>query len=300
MSSADDIATEATDVKCCASCDIAEVDDIKLEKCDDCDLVRHCSDTCEQDHRPNHEAMCKNRAAELRDELLFRQPESSYLGDCPICCLPLPLDPKKSVSYFCCSKVICNGCNIANVSREYKQKLNIRCPFCRHLYAKSEEENERRRKKRFEANDPFALREAGRKHFGDGDYERAFEYWTKAADLGDANAHLKLAIMYVDGKGVEKDEEKEIYHLEEAAIAGHPQPRKNLAFHEFKSGRVDNAVKHLIIAANLGDDDSIQSLKTCYVRGHVSKHNFASALRAHQAAVDATKSPQRDAAEEYY
>ena len=35
-----------------------------------------------------------------------------------------------------------------------------------------------------------------------------------------------------------------------------------------------------------------------YKAGKLSKANFAAALRAHQAAVDATKSPQRDEAEE--
>jgi len=33
---------------------------------------------------------------ELRDEILFRQPESTHDGDCPICFLPLPVDGKKS------------------------------------------------------------------------------------------------------------------------------------------------------------------------------------------------------------
>jgi hypothetical protein len=40
----------------------------------------------------------------------------------------------------------------------------------------------------------------------------------------------------------------------------------------------------------------MQQLKECYVDGHVSKEDFAAALRAHQAAVDATKSPQREVA----
>jgi len=278
---------------CCASCGIAEVDDIKLKNCDDCDLVRYCSDKCQQDHRPGHEVMCRKRAAELRDELLFRQPESSYLGDCPICCLPLPLDPKKSVSYFCCSKVICNGCNIANVSREYKQKLNIRCPFCRHLYAKSEEENERRRKKRFEANDPFALREEGRTHFVDGEYERAFEYFTKAADFGDVEAQFNLSLMYREGLGVEKDEKMELCYAEVVI----PQLDADLGAMKGENGRYDRAVKHFIIAAKLGHDDSVQRLKGMYKSGYVSKEDFASALRGHQAAVNATKSPQRELAE---
>eukprot|EP00984_Skeletonema_dohrnii_P032603 scaffold26977_cov104-Skeletonema_dohrnii-CCMP3373.AAC.2 len=263
MSSTDNIETEAADIHmlCCASCGIAEVDDIELKNCDDCDLVRYCSDKCREDHRPDHEAICKERAAELRDEILFRQPESSHLGDCPICCVPLSLDTKKSVSYLCCSKVICNGCNFANVLREYKQKLNIRCPFCRHLYRESEEENERRRKERFEANDPIAVREMGKTHYGDGDYERAFDCLTKAAKLGDVEAHCVLSLMYREGQGVEKDGGKETYHLEEAAIGGHPGARHSLACHEGINGRLDRAVKNWIIAAKLGDDDSIQSLK---------------------------------------
>jgi hypothetical protein len=37
-----------------------------------------------------------------------------------------------------------------------------------------------------------------------------------------------------------------------------------------------------------------------YKAGLVEKEVITAALRAHQAAVDATKSPQRDVAEEYY
>ncbi|KAK1734887.1 hypothetical protein QTG54_014347 [Skeletonema marinoi] len=93
----------------CASCGVAKVDDIKLNtKCDDCELVQYCKDTCQQDHRPKHEAMCKEGAAELRDEILFRQPESSHLGDCPICFLPLPIDQDTKIYHYglmpCCSK----------------------------------------------------------------------------------------------------------------------------------------------------------------------------------------------------
>ena len=58
----------ATDI-CCASCGIAEVDDVKLKPCDGCDLVKYCSDTCKEDHRLQHETLCRERAAELRDEI---------------------------------------------------------------------------------------------------------------------------------------------------------------------------------------------------------------------------------------
>jgi predicted RNA-binding protein associated with RNAse of E/G family len=57
-------------------------------------------------------------------------------------------------------------------------------------------------------------------------------------------------------------------------------------------------MKHLVIAASLGDDDSIKLLMKAFRSGLVSKDDLASALRAHQAAVEETKSPQREAAKE--
>ena len=41
---------ETEEGMCCASCGITEVDDIKLKKCADCDLVRYCSDTCQREY----------------------------------------------------------------------------------------------------------------------------------------------------------------------------------------------------------------------------------------------------------
>ena len=80
----------------CASCGIAEIDHVKLVPCDGCDLVRYCSDDCRENHKLEHREECKKRVAVLLDEILFKQPECSYLGDCPICCLPLPIDMTKS------------------------------------------------------------------------------------------------------------------------------------------------------------------------------------------------------------
>ena len=122
---------------CCTSCGIAAIDDIKLKECDDCDLVRYCCDECQQNDKSEHQEDCKQRAAELRDELLFKQPEGSHLGDCPICCEPMPLDEEKSESMICCSKYICFGCNIANMKREREGRLQHSCPFCRKPRDKS-------------------------------------------------------------------------------------------------------------------------------------------------------------------
>ena len=298
-----DQSEEAADT-CCASCGIAEVDEIKLKECDGCDLVRYCSDDCKEDHRSQHEAKCRERAVELRDEILFRQPESSHMGDCPICFLPFPLIPYTSTMtmMWCCSKMICNGCSHVDNTRQWKEKRQQpKCPFCRRPVPKTQEEAKKMKMKRAAAgNDPDAMREMGGKHCNEGDYDSAFKYFTKAAELGDADSHHNLSVLYRKGEGVEKDGAKELYHLEEAAILGHPEARFNLACCEEEKNRYDRAVKHLIIAANLGQDNSIQALQKHYKDGLVSKEDFAAALRAHHAAVNETKSPQREAAAKYY
>ena len=92
------------DLLCCASYGIAEVDNIKLKECGACKLVRYCSIECQGEHRPQHKRAYKKRAAELRDEILFKQPESSHLGDCPICLLSLSLDLETSALMACCTK----------------------------------------------------------------------------------------------------------------------------------------------------------------------------------------------------
>ncbi len=238
--------------------------------------------------------------AELHGEILLKQPEGRHDGDCPICCLPLPLDPKKSGLYSCCTKKICNGCQHANRKREIEGRLQQKCPFCRTVAAKTEEENIARLMNRVEANDPVAMREIGKGKCHEGDYKAAFEYWTRAIALGDIEAHYQLSGSYQFGRGVEKDEEKELHHLTKAAIGGHPKARHNLGWLEGENGQHNRAVKHYIIAAKLGVDESLENIQGLYKGGFVSKEDFAAALRGHHAAIIATKSPQREEAAEFY
>ena len=300
MSEEDNEEVDDTSSSCCAFCGIAEIDDIKLKDCDGCDLVKYCSDVCREDHKSAHEEDCKKRAAELSDELLFKQPESTHLGDCPICSVPLPLDNLKINMYHCCSKVICRGCAHANEIREAetRQQHHI-CPFCREIIAKTDEEFDKQIMKRVEANNPDAMCQQGGLQYKKGDYSGAFENLKKAAALGYAKAHYELSILYQKGKAVEEFKGKGIYHLEEAAICGHPDSRFQLGFTEWQNLNVEKAVKHWIIAATQGHDGSIKVLMKTFKGGFISKEDLSSALRAHKAAVDATKSPQRDKAEDY-
>lgn len=58
-----------------------------------------------------------------------------------------------------------------------------------------------------------------------------------------------------------------------------------------------NLLKHFIIAANLGLEDSMKSLWRHYSAGNIAKEDLEMTLRSHQAAIDAMKNPQRDKAD---
>ena len=88
--------------------------------------------------------------------------------------------------------------------------------------------------------------------------------------------------------------------MKEAAIGGHPSARHDLGCMEGENGQHGRAAKHIIIAAKLGNDLSLKNLKVLYKAGHVSKDDFTAALRGYQAAIAATKSPQREEAAEVY
>ncbi len=132
--------------------------------------------------------------------------------------------------------------------------------------------------KRVKKSNPAALSQEGALQHIKGDYIKAFDCYTKATELGDFEAHCKLACMYQLGHGVEKNKEKFTHHLEEAAIGGHPFARYNLGREENKNGNIDRAVKHWKIAATQGQDESIKELMNAFKLGYVSKGDLVAAL----------------------
>ena len=68
---------------------------------------------------------------------------------------------------------------------------------------------------------------------------------------------------------------------------------------EGKKKRFERSVKHFTIAAKLGHDESLEALKLLYKGNVISKERFAAVLRAHHAAVKATKSPEREVGEKF-
>ena len=97
---------------------------------------------------------------------------------------------------------------------------------------------------------------------------------------------------------MEKDEKESKYYFELAAMGVDVFSRHNLGCVENNAGNFDRAMKHWIISARAGDDDSLKEIRECFLEGHVTKEEFEKALRAHQVSNDEMKSEQREAAKQ--
>ena len=75
-------------VHCCAECG-KDDGDVSLKACGACMRVRYCNAVCQKSHWLKHKIECRQRAAELYDEALFKDPPTKE--DCSICFLSMPV-----------------------------------------------------------------------------------------------------------------------------------------------------------------------------------------------------------------
>ena len=277
----------------CACCG-KEGSDLNI--CNKCKAAKYCNAACKKKHRSKHKKKCERRVAELHDMELFKQPPLKE--DCPICMLPLPSLDTGSRYKACCGKIICSGCIHAVRLRDSGAGL---CPFCRTPTTYSEEENIKRLKKRIEAGDVEAI-------FGLGcfydqgmygltqDQDKAMELYHEAGDLGYAAAYHNIGNAYDSGVGVERDEVKANHYYELAAMGGFATARHNLGNAEFLTGNWDRAIKHFMISAGGGRNESVKGIQQMYMNGLVTKDDYANVLRAYQENLEEVKSEQRDKA----
>ena len=233
------------------------------------------------------------------DEDLFKQPPPR--DECPICMLPLPFDRAKVCYKACCGKIICLGCMHAAFTADDRRL----CAFCRTPSPASDEDYIERLKKRAEGDDAVAMRNLGccyrdGKHGLPQYYDRAMKLLLRAGELGSAVEYNNVGYAYENGEGVARDMKKAKYYYELAAMGGHVIARHNVGVLEAQAGNTNRAVKHWMISAGAGDDDSLTAIRNCFLDGHATKDDFEMALRAHKEANDEMKSDQREAAAAFY
>ena len=290
-------------------------------------LVRYCNARCQKNHWSKHKQICKQRAAELRDEALFTDPPAKE--ECPICFLLMPLTiiscmslPPATISsvpiynfaiapeneflanlgtpqyYSCCGKSICGGCIYS-----FTDSGNIgTCLFCKtNLIGKTDEDRVEEMMNRVEANDASSICELGSCYYvgKEGlqqDHTKAKILWTQAAELGSRDSHYHLGKIYDEGRDFKKSK----FHYESAAMAGNEHARYNLAIKEnnlnpYNSENVKQAIKHCIIAASAGNHQAMHMLVDLFKQRDVSRGAIDSTLTAYNNSCVEMRSEARDA-----
>ena len=281
------------DVSKCANCG-KEGNSSDMNTCNKCKGVKYCNAACKKKHRSKHKKACERRVAELYEEELFKEVEPE---ECPICLLPLPIGSNTLKIQTCCGKLICSGCTYEMKMSEGKDL----CAFCRTPPPSSNKDCIQRVKKLMDKGIGDGFYQLAW-YYSEGskgvpqDYRKANELFLKAGELGCAVAYHNLGVLYRDGRGVEVDEKKTKYYYELAAIGGDIHSRHNLGCIEYNAGNYDRAIKHFIISARAGSERSLENVKVGFMRGIVTKDEFASTLRAHQLRKDEMKNDARDKA----
>ena len=92
---------------------------------------------------------------------------------------------------------------------------------------------------------------------------------------------------------MKKNKKMSEYHCKLAAIGGHDGCRNMLGNIEKKAGNMDRAMKHYMIAASAGNDNSLKKVGEGYKGGYVTKEEYAKTLRAFKVSQDEVKSEER-------
>ena len=197
---------------------------------------------------------------------------------------------------------MCHGCMYLTYAA---RAGNGACPFCRKpIIVDSHDEFHRRYTKRMEAGDADAFMTMGGwyilgKHGLPQDRDRGLELYSQAAELGSATAHYNIAHSYVSGENVPRNAKKALFHNQQAAMRGNIQARHHLGCAEIVLGNSDRAIKHWMIAAASGKEESLDKIKLLFTQGSATKAQYERALRAYQHYQDEVQSDQRTKAIEF-
>ena len=198
--------------------------------------------------------------------------------DCAICLVPL--SPIKSETRYqtCCGNVICVGCHRENAESIKKQneentgkKVAFSCPFCREPEPTVGQGYVCQLQARCLQNDHNAFMMMGNIYMR-GEYEdvarddlKALDCLIQAVELGSAAACVYIGTCYFDGKGVSVNKERAALFERVGALRGDIVARSNIGINEYYDlGNHEIAIRHWKIAAEAGDQDSLDTLKKIY------------------------------------
>lgn len=221
---------------------------------------------------------------------------------CPKCRLKISFDLSiNSRNHACCMKRLCTGC----ILEAHWQGVNDTCPSCEKPKPDSDASSLAMLRAHAERGDAAAIGYIGQMYsFGALGLRKngldAIEWWTMAAELGDADSQYDLGLAYYDGDGVEQDKARGIRYWQQAAMQGQSDARHGLGLAELGRLNHDLAVQHWLISAQMGYEKSLTTIKFLYMNGKATKEQYANALKGYQDAVEEMKSPRRIRAKAFF
>ena len=200
--------------------------------------------------------------------------------DCAICLVPLSHVKSETLYHACCGKGICLAChkeNKAVIKKKNEEnagkKIAITCPFCRKPKPTCNDEEFARLQARSLQGDPEALTLMGNvyqtgEHRLPKDELKALDCWIRAVELGSGEACDKIGISYYKGNGLAMDKERAALFERVGALRGDIYARHNIGWGEYHTfGNQEIGIRHWKIAAEAGDQDSLNALRDIYNSG---------------------------------
>ena len=141
-----------------------------------------------------------------------------------------------------------------------------------------------------QSGDAAAQSDLAYEYYQQGNHAKAFEWFTKAAGQGHADAQYKLGVMYGLGKGVLQDYQKAVEWFTKAANQGDAWAQKNLGV-MYRNGQgmrqdYQKAFEWYTKAANQGYTWAQKNLGVMYRNGQGVRQNKSTAKRYYGQACD--------------
>ena len=207
--------------------------------------------------------------------------------DCAICLVPLSPIQSETMYQSCCGNKICKACckekeisiNKQNEDNSGK-KVALTCPFCRKPETTCFAEEYAEIVARCLKSDHNALSMMGN-FYRLGQYDetpqndlKALDCWIQAVQLGSPGACVLIANGYNEGNGVAVDKGRAAFFKRIGALRGNMIARNNIGYTEyFDLGNHEIGIRHWKIAAEAGDQNSLNQLRKIYnANGKMTGH----------------------------
>ena len=117
-------------------------------------------------------------------------------------------------------------------------------------------------------------------------YDKAFEWYMKGARQGCRICESNLGILYINGRGVERNIDTALEWFTKSAEKGVARAKYEAGAIHYDEGRYEEAFQWFTKSAAQGDTDATLDLGECYEKGNGVKKDISEALKLYGKAIE--------------